>query len=259
MPDKGLGTARDLLKAGRRVLVLTGAGVSAESGVPTFRGSNGLWKTHRPEQLATPEAFRSDPRLVWEWYSWRRNIVNTCQPNLAHKALAQLTLLNGEARIATQNVDGLHLLALEEASQIADIDPPPKARPLELHGSLFRVQCNNCHVKSNHRGPIDTTSTRALPHCRECGTLLRPDIVWFGEALNAHTLEEAMTCAGAAEVCLVVGTSSAVYPAASLPLLTRRAGGVVIEVNPEATHLTETSHISVRGTAVHIVPEILSQ
>ena len=257
--DDGLVEARDLLSSASRILVLTGAGVSAESGVPTFRGSDGLWKTHRPEQLATPEAFHADPRLVWEWYNWRRGVVGACRPNPAHEALAHLTLRNDEARIATQNVDGLHALALEEAAVVAGEEPPPSsARPLELHGSLFRVRCTGCHVRSDHRGSVDATSAASLPHCQECGALLRPDIVWFGEALDPRTLEEAMARAEGAEACLVVGTSSVVQPAASLPSLTRRSGGVVVEVNPEATPLTETAHVSVRGTAAHVLPEILS-
>ena len=257
--DEGLRMARDLLRSRRTILVLTGAGVSAESGVPTFRGPDGLWKTHRPEQLATPEAFRGNPLLVWEWYNWRRNVVATCEPNPAHRALAHLTLFNSEAQIATQNVDGLHSSAIEEASEIAEIEPPFSAMPLELHGSLFRVRCTGCNMKTDHRDAVDVTSIPALPHCQECGTLLRPDVVWFGEPLNPHTLDEAMTHARTAEVCLVVGTSSVVHPVASLPWLTRRAGGVVIEVNPEATPLTETANVSVRGTAAHIIPEILSQ
>ena len=256
-PGDELGEVRDLLKSARRILVLTGAGVSAESGVPTFRGSDGLWKNHRPELLATPEAFHRDPRLVWEWYGWRRGIVGACNPNAAHEALARMTLRNSDARIATQNVDGLHALALEKAAEATVREPPPSTRPLELHGSLFRVRCTGCPVTGKHRGPIDATSADSLPHCLECGALLRPDIVWFGEALDPQILEEAMTLAAAAEACLVVGTSSVVQPAASLPLLTRQSGGRVVEVNPEATSLTSAAHSSLRGTAAHILPRIL--
>jgi NAD-dependent deacetylase len=168
-----------------------------------------------------------------------------------------MTLRNDEARIATQNVDGLHALALEKAAETTVGEPPPSTRPLELHGSLFRVRCIGCPVTAKHRGPIDATSAHSLPHCSECGALLRPDIVWFGEALDPKILEEAMTLAAAAEACLVVGTSSVVQPSASLPLLTRQSGGRVVEVNPEETPLTSAAHSSLRGTAAHILPRIL--
>ena len=254
-----LAEARELLEAAHGTLVLTGAGVSAESGVPTFRGPDGLWKNHRPEQLATPEAFEADPRLVWEWYAWRRERVAACRPNAAHRGLARLTLRDSRARIVTQNVDGLHERALEDAAaQDGTGTASQGALPLELHGSLFRVRCVSCRFGTSHREPIDATSGASLPHCPECEALLRPDIVWFGESLDPITLDAAVAAAESAEVCLVVGTSAVVHPAASLPLLTHRAGGVVVEVNPEPTPLSGVALMSLRGPAAEIVPRLLA-
>ena len=260
---------RNLLRAAQSTLVLTGAGVSAESGVPTFRGPDGLWKNHRPEQLATADAFRADPRLVWEWYGWRRQRVAACRPNAAHEALARLTLRDLRSRIVTQNVDGLHELALENAldpngasradSRAAGVYASAGGtRPLELHGSLYRVRCVACPFRIAHRGPVDSTSQASLPRCPECGDLLRPDVVWFGESLDEQVLRSAVTAAEGAEVCLVVGTSALVHPAASLPLLTRHAGGIIVEVNPEATPLSDVARTSLRGPAAEIIPVLLA-
>ena len=264
--------ARELLRSSQRTLVLTGAGVSAESGVPTFRGPDGLWKSHRPEQLATARGFQADPRLVWEWYGWRRERVAACHPNAAHEALAYRTVQDPHSRIVTQNVDGLHELALEstpepsrgssrpstlEAAGAGGSTPPSPARPLELHGSLYRVRCTSCRFSARHRDPIDATSDVTLPRCPECADLLRPDVVWFGEALDPRVLRTAMEEAERAEVCLVVGTSAVVQPAASLPLVTREAGGVIIEINLEATPLSKVAQISLKGTAASIVPRLL--
>jgi NAD-dependent protein deacetylase/lipoamidase len=251
--------ARDLVERAERILVLTGAGISAESGVPTFRGAEGLWKEFRPEELATPSAFARDPRLVWEWYDWRRRRIQECRPNAAHRALATLALAPGSrARIATQNVDGLHAVAARDVA--ATLAPSPTANgaaPLELHGSLFRVRCTVCGTRRAHVDPIDATSHESLPRCGGCGALLRPDIVWFGEPLDDALLGEAIQRARAADVCLVVGTSAVVQPAASLAMVTKRAGGSVIEVNPESTPLTPFADVSIRATAADAVPEIV--
>ena len=257
--------ARRLLASARRILILTGAGVSAESGVPTFRGPEGLWKSHRPEALATPEAFQADPRLVWEWYGWRRERVGACRPNAAHAAIARLTLRNPDARLVTQNVDGLHELALEEAAS-EELSPgdsaapnlPHRALPIRLHGSLFRARCTGCDVRTPDRAPVDATSEATLPRCGKCGAMLRPDVVWFGEGLDPEILREATESAETAEVCLVVGTSGLVHPAASLPLLTKESGGVVVEVNPESTPLTEIAVASIRGRAGQLLPSLLA-
>src|SRR5262245_24996037 len=201
--EKPLADARALVARARRCLVLTGAGISAESGVPTFRGAGGLWKTYRAEELATPGAFARDPRLVWEWYGWRREIVQRCAPNAAHAALARWAANNAGVTIITQNVDGLHAAA----------GGPP---PVELHGSLFRLKCTRCAWRAEDRRVIDASTVETLPRCARCAALARPDVVWFGESLDRHILERAFAEAQAADLCLVVGTSGVVQPAASL-------------------------------------------
>jgi NAD-dependent deacetylase len=252
--------ARDLVRHAERILVLTGAGVSAESGVPTFRGAEGLWKEFRPEDLATPSAFARDPRLVWEWYDWRRRRVRECRPNPAHLALAALALAPGSGvRIVTQNVDGLHGVAAREvaASLLASRTVADAAAPLELHGSLFRVRCTGCGARRPHVDAIDASSSDSLPRCDRCDTLLRPDVVWFGEPLDDAVLREALARARTASVCLVVGASAVVQPAASLAMVTKRSGGSVIEVNPEATPLTPFADVSIRATAAEAIPRIV--
>jgi NAD-dependent deacetylase len=253
MSEPLLAEARALLADARAVLVLTGAGVSAESGVPTFRGADGLWRSHRAEELATPEAFASDPRLVWEWYGWRRELVGRCRPNAGHEALAGWALARAGIALVTQNVDGLH-----EAAARALSAEPGAALPLELHGSIFRVKCSRCAHRAADRGPIDATTADALPRCPQCAALLRPDVVWFGEPLDRSVLERAFALAEEADVCLVAGTSAVVQPAASLPLITRRAGGRVIEVNPDPTPLSGVANVALRGGAAALLPALLA-
>ena len=255
-PAEGLERAREILAGSARPLVLTGAGVSAESGVPTFRGPEGLWKRHRPEELATPEAFLRDPRLVWEWYAWRRGKVASCRPNAAHHAIARVVWDRPGARVVTQNVDGLHERAARDA---ADGELTARERPLELHGSLFRVRCTRCALRAPHTGAIDATERETLPRCSACAGLLRPDVVWFGEALEPSVVQEAFRLAAGADVCLVVGTSALVHPAASLPLATLDGGGVVIEVNPEPTPLSSVAGVTLRGAAGLLLPLLLAE
>lgn len=245
--------ARALLEGARRVVALTGAGISAESGVPTFRGEDGLWKSFRPEDLATPEAFRRDPLLVWEWYGWRREKVGACTPNAGHLALARRAL-GGGMTLVTQNVDGLHETAARAVAGAAD---PEAALPLELHGALFRNRCTRCAALSEGRGPVDASCLETLPRCPSCGALLRPDVVWFGEMLDAKVLQASFGAAAAADVCLVVGTSSLVYPAASIPLATLERGGTVVEVNPHETPLSSRARAVLRGPAAQVLPALL--
>jgi len=248
--------ARERLWAARRIVVLTGAGVSAESGVPTFRGEAGLWKRHRPEELATPRAFDRDPVLVWEWYAWRRRMISECSPNAAHRALASFQIEHGSLVVVTQNVDGLHERALEPPSGGCG-GSSSRAAVLELHGSIFRVRCTRCDHREPHREVLDVSSIERLPRCSSCEGLLRPDVVWFGEALDAGTLDGAFGAAREADVCLVVGTSVVVHPAASLPLTTLAGGGVVIEVNLTETPLSPRAIASVRGPAGRVLPILL--
>lgn len=245
--------ARRLVQDADSIVVLTGAGVSAESGVPTFRGQDGLWKQHRPEELATPEAFARDPRLVWEWYGWRRELISGCRTNPGHRALARLALVRSGVTLVTQNVDGLHeVAAREEGGADAGV-----AVPLELHGCLFRVRCTRCAEEYWDRTPVDASSRDSLPSCRDCGGLLRPAVVWFGEALPAQVLSASFDAARGADVCLVVGTSAVVHPAASVPMATLQAGGRVVEVNPEPTPLSSRAAVSLRGPAGQILPDLI--
>ena len=254
MTADSLADARERIRDADGIVLLTGAGVSAESGVPTFRGEDGLWKSHRPEELATPQAFAADPRLVWEWYDMRRTMIGECRPNPGHEAIARLMVERDDVHLVTQNVDGLHELALAEAGS----ERTPERRPLRLHGSIFHMKCTACSYSRPDRDPVDSTGHGTLPRCPECEALLRPDVVWFGEALDPNVLQEAFDRAGAAGVCLVVGTSAVVQPAASVPLATLRSGGSLIEVNPEPTPLSDRAALSLRGPSGEILPEILA-
>ena len=232
--------ARQRLGQAESVLVLTGAGISAESGVPTFRGPDGLWRSFRPEDLATPEAFERDPRLVWEWYEWRRQAIGPLRPNPAHLAVARLEERAREFLLATQNVDGLHAQA-------------GSRRMVELHGSLWRLRCTSCQSRRDDR---QVPLPELPPRC-DCGALLRPDVVWFGERLPAAHQEQAFAAASEADVVLVIGTSSLVYPAAALPQVARSAGAFVIEVNPEKTPLSSQADVSLRDRAAVAVPALV--
>lgn len=247
-----LEVARRLLSEAEQVAVLSGAGLSAESGVPTFRGEGGLWRSYRAQDLATPQAFRRDPVLVWEWYVWRRGLVGACRPNAAHRTLARLAL-ERTVGIVTQNVDGLHAVAATE--EAGERDPTP-ALPLELHGTLFRDRCSRCGARTPARDHVDTTARQTLPRCAVCDGLLRPDVVWFGESLDPSVLEEAFVRASQADVCLVVGTSAVVHPAASVPLSTLQAGGALVEVNLEPTPLSPHAAATLLGPAGELLPRL---
>jgi len=232
--------ARGILAGARRVAVLTGAGISAESGVPTFRGPGGLWKEYRPEDLATPEAFHADPRLVWEWYEWRRGLIAEAKPNAGHQALRRLEHRIEAFTLITQNVDGLHRLSGSD-----DV--------LEIHGSLWRTRCLSCGRTRETRDRFD-----ALPPRCACGGLLRPDVVWFGESLPPDLMRRSMDAADTCEVMLVVGTSGLVQPAASLADIVLNRGKTVIEVNLEPTPLSGRASFSFQGRAGEILPRLIS-
>jgi len=220
------------------ILALTGAGVSAESGLATFRGPGGLWEGRDPMELATPEAFASDPETVWRFYSWRREQALRAEPNPAHRALAALERVSRDFLLVTQNVDGLH----ERAGS---------RRILRLHGTLWTLRCTREGTEHENLEP----NLRGLPRC-ECGALLRPGVVWFGEALPRGPLTEAEVAARQAVVVLVAGTSSLVYPAAALPGIARRAGAYIVEINPEPTPLTPETNEHLAGPAGEILPRI---
>ena len=250
MPGGGvLREARAIVLGARRVVALTGAGISAESGVPTFRDAGGLWRTYRPEELATPEALARDPRTVWEWYAHRRSFLATCKPNPAHRALARFFLRRGTAGLITQNVDGLHTRAARDE---AGDGAPDAALPVELHGTIARDRCNVCGERAPGEPLGDT-----LPRCARCGGLRRPDVVLFGEALDGASLASAQAMAARADLCLVIGTSAEVYPAAAIPLTTLHAGGRIIEVNTQATSLTGAASVTVHGKAGEVLPALV--
>lgn len=239
--------ARTLLAGAGRIVVMTGAGISAESGVPTFRGwqpDDGddppLWARFRPEELATPEAFHQDPELVWQWYDWRRGLVAGTTPNAGHRALVRLEERAGHFTLVTQNVDGHHGLA-------------GSRNILSLHGDLWTLRCVACGTeREDRRVPLPE-----LPPVCECGGLLRPGVVWFGEPLPEAALRAAFQAAVECDVMLVVGTSAVVYPAAGVAVAALEAGRPVIEVNPEATPLSESCAVALRGPAGELLPQIV--
>jgi NAD-dependent deacetylase len=235
-----LSQARDWLAQANSVAILTGAGISAESGVPTFRGAGGLWKDYKPEDLATPEAFARDPRLVWEWYDSRRQAIAQAQPNAAHRALVEIEKRKPRFTLITQNVDGLHDLA-------------GSGKILKLHGDIWRMLCTQCGANfPNRRAPLP----KIPPHCA-CGGMARPGVVWFGEPLPEGMMKEAEHAVAAAQVFLVIGTSAVVYPAAGLIPYAKQAGARVIEINLEETAYSATVDCALQGLAGDLLPQLL--
>ncbi len=237
-----LDRAAAALEAADKVVAITGAGISAESGVPTFRGSGGLWRRYRAEDLATPEAFERNPLLVWEWYWWRRTVIADAKPNPGHLALASFERRLPAFLLLTQNVDGLHA---EAGSR----------QVIELHGNIWRARCTaECdrRVDQRHDPSADVTK---LPRC-SCGALLRPDVVWFGEGLDSRALDRATLAVQSCAVLLVIGTSAIVYPVAALPAMAKRHGAAVVEVNVAETPLTSHADIVLRGPSGVVLPEL---
>jgi NAD-dependent deacetylase len=233
---------REALRKARFVAALTGAGVSAESGLATFRDAqSGLWARFDPRELATPSAFARNPKLVWDWYAWRRERVASAQPNAAHHALVELERRAPQFLLATQNVDGLHQRAGSRTV-------------VELHGNIGRVKC------SREGTVVDRWHAPAgeVPRCSSCGALLRPDVVWFEEMLPGHALAAAEDAARNCDLLLVVGTSAEVYPAAALPSLAANHGAVVVEVNPNRTPLSAFADYVLRGAAGVVLPQLVA-
>ncbi|MGH9797108.1 MAG: SIR2 family NAD-dependent protein deacylase [Candidatus Polarisedimenticolia bacterium] len=230
----------DLLESDGRVAVLTGAGISAESGIATFRDPDGLWENERIEDVATPEAFRRDPARVWRWYDARRRQIAAALPNAGHRALADYESRHPGFTLVTQNVDGLHRAA-------------GSRNLVTLHGEIFRVRCvREGTVREDRRASLPEIP----PRCG-CGALLRPDVVWFGEALPEDAMAAAVEAAGRAALFLVIGTSALVYPAASLPEIARRHGAYLVEINVEPTPLSLLAHETIQGKAAEVLPAIL--
>ena len=231
---------KERLRSAHSVAVLTGAGISADSGVPTFRGQDGLWRSFRAEDLATPDAFSRDPRLVWEWYDWRRGLIATKDPNPAHHALVELERRYEHFCVVTQNVDGLHELA-------------GSRNLIELHGNIWKLRCTRCaRVCMNRDVPL-----ALLPYCAECRGLLRPHIVWFGESLHPEDLSRSEEALRSCELLLIIGTSGIVYPAASFASVASAAGAFVGEINLERTPTSALVDVSVQGRAKDLLPLLL--
>ncbi|HEY6392331.1 MAG TPA: NAD-dependent deacylase [Bryobacteraceae bacterium] len=234
-------TVRKWLQQASSVAVLTGAGVSAESGVPTFRGDNGLWKQRRPEDLATPTAFTRNPQLVWEWYGWRRSVLAKTSPNPGHYALAELENRIANFTLITQNVDGLHELA-------------GSRNVLRLHGSIWRVRCLTCQQEQfDRRIPFPEIP----PKC-ECGGTLRPAVVWFGETLPQDVWQAAEKAARSADLFLVIGTSALVYPAAGLAQIAKSSGARVVEINIAETQLSDRIDQFLQGPSGELLPQLIA-
>ncbi|MCP4896411.1 MAG: NAD-dependent deacylase [bacterium] len=233
----------EAVRSAKSVAVLTGAGVSAESGVPTFRDAQtGLWARYDPQQLATPEAFRANPELVWEWYRWRRELVSKAQPNPGHFALAAIEEKVSDFTLITQNVDSLHRLAGSN-------------NVVEVHGNIMKTCCFDCSADAEEE---DASKAEVkVPRCQLCGGMLRPGVVWFGESLVADVLRTATEASQRCDVFFSIGTSSAVYPAAALPFEALTHGAMVIEINPDKTPFTPRATYSIQAPSGEALPALV--
>lgn len=227
---------KEIIKKDKRCVVLTGSGVSAESGIPTFRGEQGLWKQYRPEELATPWAFQRNPQLVWEWYNWRRSIIGKAEPNPAHYVIAEMGKFFDDFMLITQNIDGLHRKAGNK-------------NILELHGNIWENKCFSCGKR------FGEITSEKLKKC-ECGGYIRPNVVWFGENLDREIIEEAFLKSREAEIVFVMGTSGVVQPAASLPYVAKENGAFIIEINLEKTPVSSISDEFIPGKAGEVMEEM---
>jgi NAD-dependent deacetylase len=235
-----LSEIRQRISGGETVAVLSGAGISAASGIPTFRGAqDALWSRYRPEDLATPAAFRADPELVWRWYDWRRGLIAASAPNAAHEALAAIED-HAPVTVVTQNVDGYHTQA-------------GSSRVLEYHGSIWTLRCTGCGREGeDRRVPLPIP-----PRCDACGGLLRPGVVWFGEGIDPQVASAADRAASACSLFLVIGTAGAVYPAAGLVAAARAAGACVVEFNLEPSAVSRHADLFVAGSAAETLGGIV--
>ena len=226
------------LKKVKKIVFVTGAGISQESGIPTFRGKDGYWRKYDPMKLATIDAFHKDPKLVWEWYEDRRKNIHSAIPNLGHEAIAELEKYC-KVVVLTQNIDGLHQRA-------------GSSKVLELHGSIIRIKCTVCDFQDE----ITTNFGELPPKCR-CGNILRPDVVWFGEPLPQDVWTEAMQEANSCDIMIVAGTSLVVSPANTLPVFAKQNNAILIEVNPEETIMSADMDLSIRDNSTSILPKFV--
>lgn len=229
-----------LARQARRVAVLTGSGVSAESGVPTFRGENGIWRKMKPEELASLSAFMRNPELVWDWYNYRKAVVTEVQPNPGHRALVAMEKYYGNFTLITQNVDDLHRRAGSE-------------NVLELHGNITRSYCLNCRKQYSE---VAVPESHQAPRC-ECGGLIRPDVVWFGEMLPQREIKLAFDAARQCELFFSIGTTAEVQPAGFLPIEALQNGAYVVEINPDPTVISDQVHEWVRGKSGIVLPQLV--
>lgn len=223
----------------KKIVFVTGAGISQESGIPTFRGKEGLWRNYDPMKLATIDAFYDNPKLVWEWYSERRKNIFQAQPNLGHKAIAELEKY-AQVVVLTQNIDGLHQKA-------------GSSKVLELHGSIVRIKCSVCDFKDEIRSEISE-----IPPMCKCGNILRPDVVWFGESLPQDVWEKAIMFASQCDLMVIVGTSLVVSPANTLPIYAKQNDAILIEINPENTEMSSEMDLAIRNSSAITLPEFVS-
>ena len=230
--------AADVIMNAEYFVALTGAGISKESNVPTFRGEDGLWRNYDAMELATPSAFARNPTLVWEWYTWRQGLIAECEPNAAHNTLVSWEERGILRTLITQNVDGLHIRA-------------GSVNVHEVHGDLWALKCISC----DYRGRLDKPAS-GIPSCPQCSNHLRPDVVWFGESLDSVIMSHVYTELERADVCIVIGTSALIQPAASFPLIVKQRGGKVIEINVEQTTLTGVVDFHLSGQAGVILPAL---
>ncbi|MFX1576941.1 MAG: NAD-dependent deacetylase [Promethearchaeota archaeon] len=230
--------AAELIRTAKHLVALTGAGISQESNVPTFRGKDGLWKHYNVMDLATPQAFNRNPELVWEWYAWRQNLIAQCNPNPAHYTLVKWEKNQILKSLITQNVDGLHRKA-------------GSTKVLEVHGNIWSLKCTQCSYHAQITQPA-----QSLPRCPKCKVNLRPDVVWFGESLPSQIMIQVYTELHNADAILVIGTSALVQPAASFPFLVKRQGGCILEINIEETLLTSAVDIHLSGKAAEILSQL---
>ena len=230
---------KDKLKETKKIIFVTGAGISQESGIPTFRGKDGLWRKYDPMQLATIEAFYENPKLVWEWYEDRRGNILSARPNPGHIAMAEIEKLK-EVLIMTQNIDELHQKA-------------GSSKVLELHGSIIRIKCTACNFQNDFESKFEEIP----PKCN-CGAILRPDVVWFGEPLPQDVWREAMVESSKCDIMIIAGTSLVVSPANTLPIYAKQNNAMLIEINPEETIMSSQMDLSIRDTSSNVLPKLLS-
>ncbi len=233
------GLIKDHIKNIEKIVFVTGAGISQESGIPTFRGKDGLWRNYDAMKLATIDAFYDNPKLIWEWYNERRKNIFAAQPNLGHKAIAELEKF-AKVVVLTQNIDGLHQKA-------------GSSKVLELHGSIVKIKCSVCDFKDE----IMTEFSEIPPVCK-CGSILRPDVVWFGESLPQDVWQKAIICASQCDLMVIAGTSLVVSPANTLPTYAKQNNAKLIEINPEKTEMSSEMDLVIRNTSASALPKFVS-